>query len=741
MNVTPSERGTHAPKSQPFYRAEADGETGPVGYGRVSPVVQIIAILRKRKWVIIAAVTAAMAIGLVATILATPQYTATATLEIQREKQNFTNVEGADSSERMPIDPEYYQTQYGLLQSKSLAERVATGLKLHDSPKFFETFKSPLAEKWWPEGKLDPKVTREQRIRAAGGILLANINVKPERLSRLVEVSFTSPDRFLSKRIVDAWGVNFIQATLDRRFETTAHARRFLEGRLSQLRERIDQAERQLVDYASNQGIVNVPGPATGEGSPAERPLVADDLSTLNRELAQATADRIQAQSRLSTAGGSATESLQNQAIATMRASRADLAAQRAKMLRQFEPQYPPAQALQDQIQQLDRSIAAEESRVRSSLNDTYKSSLQREQRLTARVEELKGSVLDLRKRSIQYNIFQREVDTNRQLYDALLQRYKEIGVAGGVGVNNIAVVDSADVPSAPSSPNLMLNMLMAMIAGLLLGGAGALLLEQLNDGIDDPAAVPDALGVPLIGTVPKLVDDHPLDALSDPKTSLSEAYTSLQTSLSFATDHGFPRTLAVTSSRPAEGKSLTSYALAQSLARTARRVIVVDADMRSPSIHQILGVSANAGLSNYLSGSDTLTDLIHPTPREGLFALLAGPQPPSAADLLAGGRLEMLIAELSQQFDHIVFDAPPVMGLADAPLIGSRVEGTVFVVEAHATGKSVARSAISRLKAANVRMLGAVVTKFDTKRAHYSYGYDYGYGYGYGDDADAKSA
>lgn len=709
---------------------------------RISPLLQISGIAWRRKWAIVSAIVGALIVGLVVTLLMTPLYTASATLEIQRETQNFTNVEGAETTASRPLlDPEYYQTQYGLLKARSLAERIAEELRLSESAQFFQLFRSPAADKWFAEGKLISNAsTKADRVRLAGGILLSNMSVKPERLSRLVEVHFTSPDPAFSKRVVDAWTAHFIQATLERRYETTSYARKFLEDRLNQLRSRIDESERQLVSYAAQEGIVNFPAGvrASGtDGQPVERSLAADDLATLNRELARATADRILAESRRGASTAAVAESISNPALASLRSTRAELSAQYAKMLEQFEPGYPPAQALQSQIRQLDRSIATEEGRGKRVVDEAYRAAREREAQLSARVEGLKSGVLDQRRRSIRYNVLEREVDTNRQLYDALLQRYKEIGVAGGVGVNNIAVVDSAKLPAGPSSPNLPLNMALSLLVGLVLGAGIALIMEQMSDNIDNPGEMAEALGIPLLGTLPRVRDQDVIEILNDPKEVLTEAYFTLRTSLSFTTDHGFPRSLAVTSSRPAEGKSTTSYAVANSLARTGRRVLLIDGDIRSPSLHHLVGVSAAAGLSNYLSGSDDIDSLIVPTRQNNLWLLPAGPQPPSAADLLSGDRFGRLIVMLQDRYDHVVVDAPPIMGLADAPLVASRVEGTMFVVEAHSTAKSVARIAIARLHDAHVRILGAVLSKFDTKRSHYGYGYAYGYGYGYGSGDD----
>ena len=728
-----SAEATSAPAAAPLDRRfAAAGE-----HHRMPLIVQVIGVVRKRKWLLLGIIAASLLLGLLATLLATPRYTASSTIEIQREERNFTNVEGAEANQNAAIDQEFYQTQYGLLQSRTLADRVAQDLRLVDDGKFFRQMGSEYASRWFEEDRpIANGSTREQRIREAGDLLIEAIRIRPERLSRLVEISFTSPDAAFSKRVVDAWGAHFIRITLERRFETTAYARKFLETRLAQLRERIDQSERQLVGYASREGIVTVPSTdSSGQvtsGSTAERPLLAEDLATLNRELTKATADRVLAESRLKGAGGTVTEALQNQGISDIRSSRAALQAQYAKLLQQFEPDYPPAQALQSQIRQLDRSIAAEEARVGRTLRETYRAARQREEQLGRQVAQLKSDVLDLRRRSIQYNIFQRDTDTNRQLYDALLQRYKEIGVAGGVGVNNISIVDVAELPRKPSSPRLLVNMLLALVAGILVGGAAVFLLEQIDEGIADPGEVTQTLGEPLLGTIPKVSETDPVGVLNDPKSSLSEAYFSLQTNLAFATNHGLPYSIAVISSRPAEGKSLTALALAKSMQRGGRKVLLIDADMRSPSVHHLIGIDGARGLSNYLAGEDEITGLIQ-VGANGLQAMAAGPQPPSAAELLASDRLDKLLKALRQLYDCVVIDSPPVLGLADAPLVGSKVEGCMFVAEAHATKKSVVRVALSRLRAAHANVFGVVLSKFDPKRAHYDYGYNYGYDYEYG--------
>lgn len=692
------------------------------------------------RYVIIGAIAACILTGLIATLLMTPQYTAFTTLEIARESNQISPVQGVERDTNI-ADQEFYQTQYGLLKARSLAERVAVQLRLVDSPAFFDMFGvrqsgpafSRTGNRYTPQG-------RAVRQRVAGDILLRQVSINPTRLSRLVAISFTSPDAAFSQKVANAWSANFIQATLERRYQATSYARDFLESRLGQLRQKLEESERQLVSYASTQRIINLPASGGTNGSQtAERSIVADDLAALNTALSQATSDRVQAQARFEQGGrsGANSEALRNVAINSLRQRRAELAADYQRLMTQFEPGYPAAQALQSQITQLDRSIAREEARVNGSVEADYREAVDRENTLRSRVEGLKASFLDLRRRSIQYNIFQREVDTNRQLYDGLLQRYKEIGVAGGVGVNNVSIVDPADVPTKPSSPRLMVNLLIATLAGLVLGSALALALEQIDETIADPAEVERQLGLPLLGTVPKLHSATPKEALQDRKSDLVDAYLAVQTNLEFTTAHGVPRSLAITSTRPSEGKSTTSLALATMLARAHRRVILVDGDMRSPSIHHLGGVSHDHGLSNFLSGTEEIEPLLFEMPSFGFMAMSAGPIPPNAAELLTGERLPLLIQRLLERFDHVVIDSPPVMGLADAPLIAARVEAVVFAVESHGIRTGLVRTALARLASAHAHVIGGVLTKFEARKAQL--GYEYGYGYGR-DDAGRKA-
>ncbi|MEA3015121.1 MAG: polysaccharide biosynthesis transport protein [Sphingomonadales bacterium] len=709
--------------------SHAHAEPAP---GAVPVVTQYLRIAIRWKWLILSMVVATMLLALIFTLLATRQYTATARVEIARDSNRVVNVADVQP-ETSVIDAEFYQTQYGLLEAQSLAERVGRNLRLAEDPAFFRLFgENEIADMLASRSAASRSpAERDRRFKAATKILLDHLSISPIRLSRLVDIRWTSPDPALSTRVANAWAAGFIEGNLERRFEATSYARRFLEQRLEQLRGRLEESERQLVGYASRESIINIPV-ATNPGQSQERSITADSLAALNIALSQATADRVQAQSRVrSSRQGAVSEALTNPAIGAMRQRRAEAAAEYARLMTQFEPGYPPAQALASQVRTLDQSIAREEARVQSSLGETYNASVDRERMLNERVEGLKQSFLDQRRRSIQYNIFQRDVDTNRQLYDGLLQRYKEVGIAGGVGTNNISIVDPAQPPRRPSSPRPLINLLLAMLVGTGLGVGLALVREQMDETITDPSDLEKKIGLPLLGAIPKSEGSDTINEVRDPKSNVLEAYLSVQTSLAFSTDHGIPKTLTVTSTRPAEGKTTTAFAIAYMLARGGARTLLVDADMRSPSIHADLGLPNAVGLSNYLSGGDKIEDLIQKSDGNPFDIMTAGPQPPNAAELLRGQRLETLLAQLSANYDHVVIDSPPVMGLSDAPIIASHTDGTLFVVEARGVKARMAELAIGRLRQARAHLLGTVLTKFDSRRAHFGYGYDYGYGYG----------
>ena len=713
-------------------------ETNESREGLAPPILlQYWRVILRWKWPIVAIILASLAAGLIITLLITPKYTATARIEISREQQNITKVEGLESA-NAGRDLEFYQTQYSLLSSRALAERVARSMRLSSRDDFFAAHGVKAENTSIFAGQTGAPISnkqREQRELLAVSLLQANISISPVRGSRLIDVSYKCANASLSAQIANSWTQEFIGQSMDRRFSSTADARKFLEGRLSDLRAKLETSEREVVNYASEKGIVALGTSKSIDGkTEVVRTLVSSDLEALNQALADATSERVKAESRANarSSSGASSEALGNVAISTLRQRRAEVAAELAKLLVQFEPGYPAARALSEQIRALDTSISREEARVQNSRSAEFSEAVQREISLKAKVESLKGQMDAQQRNSIQYNIFQRDADTNRELYNGLLQRYKEIGVAG-IGANNISIVDIAKIPGGPSAPSLPLNMLLALMAGLVLAATVTFALEQIDEGMRDPSQVNRLLQIPLLGSVPDIGNEDTLTILADAKSALSEAYVSIRSNLAFSTDHGVPKTLMVTSTRPAEGKSTTSFAIASVLGRTGKRVVIVDADMRSPSMHVFVGGSNNEGLSNFLAGENDWKRLVKETSSKGLSMMPAGPTPPSASELLSSDRMAMLIEQMLQHFDHVIIDSPPILGLADAPLLSRAVEGCVFVIEAEGVAVRGVKSSLERLRSVHAHIFGAVLTKMKSREA------GYGYGYGYGDNDDMR--
>ena len=702
-------------------------------------------IALKRWWILAGSVALLLVLGVIITLLSTPIYRASATLQIDREAAQVVDMEGVLPAENMYSAQEFYQTQYGLLKSRTLAERVVTNLNLANDQLYAEeNRRSPSGE---ARKTLSPAETTELR-RAAADQFQANLRVSPTVNSRLVTVSYDSPDPALAQAIVNALTESFIASNLERRFEASSYARRFLEERIEQLRARLEESERELVAYASNEQIINIPA-ASGageQGGNRGRSLVSASLEALNASLAEAQTRRIATEQRWRAAQASSglalSEVLSSPTIQQLRQQRAQLVSERQDLLERFQPEYPKVRQATAQIEELDRQLAAEARDVRQSLQGEYSSALAAQQSIQAEIDSLKAQALDLDQRSIRYNILQRELDTNRTLYDGLLQRYREIGIAGGVGTNNVSVVDRAERPTEPVAPKPLINLALAGLLGLMIGAAVIFVLEFLDESLKAPSDVETKLGIPLLGSIPLLPSPAAVEqAARDPRSGFTEAYHSVRSALQFARIGGVPRTLLVTSSQPREGKSTSSVAIARAFARMGKSVLLVDGDLRNPSLHKMLGAANRHGFSSVLAGGE-LEAALQPTDQEHLVLLSSGPRPPSPADLLSSPSLGTFLDQVLQVAELVIIDGPPVMGLADATILGNAVDGVLFVSGAGIVRRGAALTALERLRATGSDVIGGVLERFDSKKAAIGgYGYEYAYSYEYGAADDEPSA
>lgn len=686
----------------------------PSPHGPTLDFPTTVRILREWKWLILGLVALGLVLALLYTLLATPLYRSWVTLEV-----NPPTVEVMDEKSEKAAAPPMWDlvaTQVGLLQSRSVAERAAQEVNLSNNPEIVDQ-------------SLDPAT----RLRVATDTVAAGLDVVPPEEGRLIRFNYVSESPQLSAQGANAVAEAFIYSNLQRRYEATAYARNFLERQIARTRSELERSERQLVAYAQQQGIINTGSGEEGATSGDAASPQGQSLVALNQALAEATARRVAAEGAYRQALASGATSEVTASTQALRQSKAALEAEYQQKRAQMKPDHPEMRSLRARIEELNRQIARESAVVSSgrtnSLLADYRAASAAERALQSRVEQLKGAVLNLRGRSIQYAILQRDVDTNRALYDALLQRYKQIGVAGGVGAAPVSIVDRAQVPSGPFKPNLVLNLLVGLVAGLLAGILAAFGLEFLNDTIKTRADIRNKLGLACLGAVPKRPRrEEFLEDLRDPTSGISDAYSTIVTSLRFSTDRGLPKTLLVTSARAAEGKSASALALAQNFARRGSSVLLVDGDLRKPAFK---APSQKHGLTKLLTSEESVAGHITPTQFENLWLLPAGPIPPNPADLLSSTRIQKILREAASQFDVVIVDAPPVLGLADAPLLASAAKDVMLIVESGKTRTAAAIEALNRLRTAGAVVLGATLTKTTQEAAAYGYGYGYGYRYG----------
>jgi polysaccharide biosynthesis transport protein len=706
----------------PYY-AQIDVPEEKLGFD----LYKYLRIITKYRWLIVGVTTTALAIAIVLTFLMTPIYRATSSIQIDREAMSVVKVDGIQPDERQGGN-EFYQTQYELLASRSLAERVVTTLGLANDRQFNIQSKSltgTLKDLVLGRGNDGGKSLRspEEKVGGAASRLAVALSISPVRGSRIVKINVDHPDPQVAQRVANGFAEVFIADNLDRRYDATSYARKFLEDRLQQLKVKLEESERLAVKYAEDQGIITLD---------ENKNLSATDLIATNEKLAEARSERIKKEllwkQAQATNGLGLKEILDNPAIQENQKVRAQLASEYQQKLAIYKPAFPEMMQLRNQIKELDRQAQTEAAAIKLSIKAGYMAAKEEEDNLLAQLAIGKTDVVEQRNRSIQYNILKREVDTNRQLYDGLLQRYKEIGVAGGVGTNNISIVDKATMPGSPRSPNLPLNVVLGLAAGLLLGCLMALGLDYLDDSFKAPEDIERELGLSVIGVVPKPQAGTTIEEeLADARSGMSEAYRSLRTGLQFSTSEGLPRTLLVTSSKPSEGKTTTTIYLARTLAHIGLNVLLIDADLRNASVHKRMGHSNELGLSNYLSGSRSPEDVVQATDTDRLVVMTSGPLPPNPAELLSGPKFPALMTLAAESFDVVLIDGPPVMGLADAPLLSSMIQATMLVVAANETRRSTVRIALKRLQFARANIVGTLLNKFDVKQTGYGYGYGYG--------------
>ncbi len=724
----------------PAYMSE-EPPYGYVGAQEEFNLWKYIDIISRRRWSIAACLVVCILTGSIITFAATPMYRSTALLQIQPNGPNVLSFEDVQESiGQSQAYQDFFQTQYAILNSRTLAKRTIDKLGLESNADFNPELMPPslpVRLKNWvvgmimPAGEVDPQRAELERQHKMMDAFLSEVEVQPRRKSFLVEWSFSSPDAVLAKQIAATAAHEYIDLTLDQRIDSASQGRGFIEKQLSITKARLEQSEQDLQEFARSRDIVALE---------QEEKVIHERLADLNNRLTAAQGARIEHQAMYEQSRTADRYSLQiivsSPLIKSLKEQMTDLEVALAQLSNTFTDEYPEVRKLKARIRILDIRMRAEEDRLLASVKSDYEAALKRESMLKEELERQRELVASYEVKAIDFKIMRRDVDINRGIYENLLQRLKEVEVTEAVRASNITIVDQPEVPLDPDRPNIPVNLAFSMLLGLFSGLGLAVAQEYLDDSVKTPEDVEKALRLPTLAAIPefKALDDLSLDqeVALQPTSAGSEAIRTLRAALFLTAPGGFPKRLIVTSSRPGEGKTCIASNLSIALAQMGRKVVLLDCDLRRPRAHQALGAAQAPGVSNYLVGNMGSAEIIRETAHKGLDLISAGPVPPSPVDLLDSEAMSRLLEELDARYDNVIVDAPPALMFADVPVLTARLGGGCLLIACSGeTPTRVLKRASESLIRMQSKMLGVVLNRVSQRSAGYSY---YGYYGGYGD-------
>jgi len=696
-------------------------------------------VILKRKWTIISFTFIVLIATGVMTFTMTPIYRSTATLQINKENPQVVDFKEIFSVNMMEMD--YYQTQYRVLESRTLAKRVIHFLNLSEHPEFLP--KPQTAYQEWkgkilasfsgffgsPKEDASPSETKKEILLI--NRFLSRLKIEPIRNSRLVKIHFDSNYPELSAQISNTLATTYMQQNLEIRFITTETAKEWLTGQLQDLKGKVERADEDLHIFGSKHDIISLD---------EKENVTMQRLSELNEALTKAESDRIAKEAAYRQIKDGNIDSLppilESKLISDLKQAYIQLEAQYVKQLETFKTDHPEMARLKKQMEILKAHLDGEISKIAAGIKNDYESGLKRETLLRQAFEQQKKKAMEMKEKAIQYNILKREADTNREIYKGLLQRMKEAGISAGITASNIQLLDQAELPIKPHKPNKDLNLILALIVGLFLGIGLAFFFEYLDNSVKTPEDVEQLVRLPFFGLVPEISHERrrrvdgetscPVELITygHPKSMLSEAYRNIRTSILLSFSGKPPKKIAISSPNPAEGKTTTAINTAIALSQTGARVLIIEADLRKPRIHRIFEQENGDGLSNYLSGHAELDSIIKNTEIPNLSCILSGPLPPNPSELLGSSVFKSMIESLGERFDHIILDAPPILGFTDSVILSTSVDGIILVVHGGKTPKETLQRAKDVLFQVNARILGVVINRVNIRRSGYGYYY-----------------
>jgi exopolysaccharide transport family protein len=738
---------------QPTEPAEIFKPAGSALYNTLpaqeSTLREYLRVLIKRKWLVIGCVVGIFAVVAIASLRQTPVYEAVGQIVVNKADSNVITFKDS-----VPVVDYYDQsdldTEVRILQSDLLALQVIRQLNLDKRPEF-----GGHPEQKQPNLVADPLQNDSNRTSALLGAFRGNLRVALIPNTRIIEIHYNSTDPQLAASSVNTLAATYVEQNFKTKFESTMQASDWLSKQLVDLQMKVETSQEKLVRYQKEHEILGIDD---------KQNIITEKLDELNKEMTTAESDRMQKEAVYrqtqsndpevvaaaiiaDTAGGGNGATL----LDKLREQQATLRIQSAELSTQLGPAYPKVAQLNSQLKEIDREVQWEVNKAVDHLRGEYQAALQRETMLRESFEKQKQEANKLNESSIEYSLLKRDVDSNRTLYEGLLEKLKEAGVTAGLRSNNFRIINAARVPTAPSEPNIPRNLAFALVLGIISGVGLAFLLENMDNTVRTPEQAQAISALPSLGMIPlgsksgnrgpsgaRLTLTSSKEAVEmvtqvRPQSQMAESYRALRTSLLLSNLGAPPKVVMVTSARPQEGKTTTSINTAIVLAQKGTRVLLIDADLRRPSVHKTLGMGPRSGLSNVLTGTATLQQTITASPvLPNLFILPAGSPPPNPAELLASAHMRDLLVELREQYDHIVIDTPPTLSVTDAVVLSPRADATILVIRSGQTTKQALRRSRDILMQVNAHVAGVLLNAVDLTSPDYYYYYEYQGKYGH---------
>jgi polysaccharide biosynthesis transport protein len=680
-----------------------------------------------------------------------PVFEAWSRVQIQDERTTQVGTLNASDPAFWQESGPYYQTQYSILQSRGLGRRAVRRLDLQKSPLFNGSApprRDPLSlarqargvASRWIRGLFTKPAPAEaappapdESAQEAGLIsaFLGGLSIRPEPNSRLVRIVYAHNDPNFAALAANTIADEYTQQNIDLRLQNTEKTLKWLGEELKRQEQQLAASEGALTEYRERNNALSLED---------RQNIVVSRLNQLNEKATTSRNERLSKEAiynQLRTADPS-NDAIDNfpivgasSAVVEAKNALGTLSGQKASYAGRYGPEHPKMIEVTDQIENAKRRLIAERTKVVESVKNDYNAALTEERSFASQLEDQKGTSMDLDRKSGDYKLLQRKADSDRQVYQTLLSQQKELAVVANSRANNVQVLDRADVPSVPISPNPRRDWITAVLAGLTIAFGLAFGMEYVDDSVKTPEDITKRLRLPLLGLVPAVRGERVPVLTETVPHDFGEAFRSLRTSLVFTSGAQSTRIIAVTSSQPLEGKTTTACNLALALAFGGSRVLLIDADLRRPGLHKTIGLQNGTGLSHLLVGQARVREAVQRTSEPNLVVITAGRTPPNPSELLSSERMNSFLANLATgPFDWVIVDTPPVLAVTDAVIIAPKVSGVVFVVGSEMTRRVHAERALETLQSGRPRSIGVVLNRVDFDRNKYYYSRYYGYQY-----------